>query len=113
MAEEGGVRAEEGGVRVETGDMLAEEGDVRVADAVGRFPGRVFGLPHEAPTGMAAGPSWPQDGVVDGWGWLRRDGGEAGAGSEEAEDEAAAGAEDVLWLGRRAGVFLPWTVRLG
>ncbi len=94
----------------------------RVEDSVGRFPGRVFSLssslapPSHTEAATAAGPAWRGEGGgggTGGWRWVRREGGEAAAGAEEADDEAAAGAEEVVWLGLRAGIFLPWTVRLG
>jgi hypothetical protein len=79
-------------------------------DAVGRFPGRAFVLPEE---GETAEPGQAGEGEGGrGWRWLRRGGGEAAAGAEEAEEEAGAGPEEIVWLGRQAGVFLPWTVRL-
>ena len=90
-----------------------ERADVFVHDLMGRFPGRIFTLPctgdDECGSEKAGSHS---NGGNSGWNWVQRAGSEAAAGLEEAEAEMVEGGEEVVWFGRRAGIFLPLTVEM-
>jgi hypothetical protein len=79
--------------------------DLRVQDVLGRFPGRIYTLPCTTNDDCNSEEGQKHLSAENpGWRWVRP-GSEIFLGDEEARVD-----EEVVWFGRRAGIFLPLTV---